>query len=143
MFEPVIGDGVNQIVVGLSPGAGDLNILVPDLDCAESRNILAVPGSFFWVRWCKVGQASLSITDPDSGAGQTYPITVVEPSPTPVPAATPTPGPPHDPIIEFDSLREASALHLEMPERERQIRELPWIADGLLYTEHRAAQRLI
>ena len=143
MFKPVVGEGINQVAVGLTPGVGDLSVLVPELDCAESRNTLDVSGDFFWVRWCEAGRASLSIADLESGAGQSYPITVVEPSPTPVPAATPTPGPPHDPIIEFDSLREVSALHREMPERERQIRELPWIADGLLYTEHRAAQGLV
>ena len=30
-----------------------------------------------------------------------------------------------------------------MPEREQQIRELPWVADGLLYSEHRAARGLV
>ena len=30
-----------------------------------------------------------------------------------------------------------------MPEREQQIRELPWIADGLLYSEHIAARGLV
>ena len=34
-------------------------------------------------------------------------------------------------------------LRWEMPEREQQIRELPWIADGLLYSEHRAARGLV
>ena len=34
-------------------------------------------------------------------------------------------------------------LRREMPEREQQIRELPWIADGLLYSEHRAARGLV
>ena len=140
MFKPVVGEGTSQVAVELSPDAGDLSVLVPELDCDKPRNTLDLSGKFFWVRWCELGQATLSITDPDSGVGQSYPITVVEPTPLP---PTPTPGPPHDPVVRFDSLQGTFRLSWSMPERERQIRELPWIADGLLYAEHGAAQGLI
>ena len=140
MFKPVVGEGTGQVAVELSPDAGDLSVLVPELDCDEPRNTLDLSGKFFWVRWCELGQATLSITDPDSGVGQSYPITVVEPTPLP---PTPTPGPPHDPVVRFDSLQGTFRLSWSMAEREQQIRELPWIADGLLYTERRAAQGLV
>ena len=143
MFKPLVGDGGSQIAVEVSPGVGDLSVLLPELDCAEPRNTLDVSGNFFWVRWCELGQATLSVNDTATGVGQSYPITVVEPTPTPMPTATPTPGPPHDPTVRFNDLWGASAVHQDYPEREHQIRELPWVADGLLYTEHRAARGLI
>ena len=93
MFKPVVGDGGSQIAVEVSPGVGDLSVLLPELDCAEPRNILDVSGDFFWVRWCELGQATLSVNDTATGAGQSYLITVVEPTPTPMPTATPTPPP--------------------------------------------------
>ena len=147
MFKPVVGDGGSQIAVEVSPGVGDLSVLLPELDCAEPRNTLDVSGNFFWVRWCKLGQATLSVNDTATGVGQSYPITVVEPTPTPMPTATPTstptPGPLHDPIVKFTDLWGANTVRQRHPDRERQIRELPWVADGLLYTERQAAQGLV
>ena len=70
------------------------------------------------------------------------PTPTVAPCPTSTP--TPTPGPPHDPTVNFDDISSrVRVLRREMPEWEQQIRELPWIADGLLYSESRAARGLV
>ena len=70
------------------------------------------------------------------------PTPTVAPRPTSTP--TPTPGPPHDPTVNFDDISSrVRVLRREMPEWEQQIRELPWIADGLLYSESRAARGLV
>ncbi len=46
--------------------------------------------------------------------------------------------------MDFDDLSSRVViLRREMPEREQQIRELPWIADGILYSEYRAARSLV
>ena len=70
------------------------------------------------------------------------PIPTVVPRPTSTP--TPIPGPLHDPVVNINDLSSrVMVLRREMPEREQQIRELPWIADGLLYSEYRAARGLV
>ena len=74
-------------------------------------------------------------------------------TPTPAPTATPTPRPPlaklppeparDDPAVTLADLREYNALQQSMPERARMFRELPWVNDGLVVSERRAAQELI
>ena len=76
------------------------------------------------------------------------PTNTPTPAPTATPAPTstptPTPGPIHDPTVNFDEISSrVRVLRRDNPEWEQQIRELPWIADGLLYSEHRAARGLV
>ena len=60
-----------------------------------------------------------------------------------MPTPTPMLGQVHDPAVSFRELRGERELRREMPERWQLIWELPWISDGLVFSEEAAAQGLI
>ena len=74
-------------------------------------------------------------------------------TPTPAPTATPTPRPPlpalpppaarDDPAVALTDVEGYNELQQSMPERARLFRELPWVDDGLVESERRAAEALL
>lgn len=125
---------------------------------------MTVNGRAFWVRWCESGRLTLSVTEPLSGASQSYSLNVVTPTPTPAPTATPTltptptprpplptltPGPTPSLVDErgehlrqYD-LRSDGRLRSTNPEREQAIRRLHWVQDGIGAAEMARVQALI
>lgn len=90
VFKAMVSQSIDYVEIEVSPGGGDLKTLVADLDCIAETNSLAVKDKYFWVYWCQPGQLELSITEPASGASQSYSLNVVTPTPVPTPAPTPT-----------------------------------------------------
>ena len=89
-FKAMVSQSVDYVEIEVSPGGGDLKTLVADLDCIAETNSLAVEDKYFWVYWCQPGQLEISITEPSSGASQSYFLDVVTPTPIPTPTLTPT-----------------------------------------------------
>ena len=50
---------------------------------------------------------------------------------------------PDDPLVPYNDLARDGLLRARSPGRDAAIRALPWIEDGMVFSEQRAAQRLI
>lgn len=76
----------------------------------------------------------------DTVMAQDFPHAEPESGPQPTPQAA---GDVHDPYIPFSDLGGDSTLRRTMPERLTAIQQLPWIADGVRFSEGAAATGLI
>ena len=103
-FSPVVSDGVDQVRVDISPGGGDLKVLVPELDCSVENHGLTVVGRFFWVRWCQPGPLELKVTHLETGASQSYSLNLVTPTLKPIPTPTPAPTPTRTPTNALEEV---------------------------------------